>query len=195
MLGTGVDVAYPTRHAPLFERIVDGGGALLSQFPPGSPPKPWTFPVRNASIAALADACVVIEASAHSGALLTAAHASRMGRMVIARVGSAGCDRLVAEGALGARSTDDILALLEGGKAAPAPLPVDPLAARLLAALDQEPRELGDVAARAGIDTATAMALAIDLEIGGLAVRAVGGRYARVVAIAEAAGAALASVL
>src|SRR5947207_960184 len=84
-------------------------------------------------------------------------------------VGSGGCDALVGEAALAARSSSDILARIDGLPAAAPPLPDDPRAARLYDALDATPRDLSDVAARAGLRPDEALALAIDLELGGLA--------------------------
>jgi DNA processing protein len=180
VLGTGVDIAYPARHRSLFERVLSTGGTLLSQFPPGSPPRPWAFPVRNRVIAALGEACVVIEAGAGSGALHTACAARELGRPVIALLGAPGCDRLIAEGAVCARSVEDVLQVIDGERMKLAEVPMEPRAAQLFRVLDREPRDLGEAAARAGLDAATAMAVAIDLEVGGLIVRTAGGRYARV---------------
>lgn len=179
VLGTGIDVPYPAQHAPLFDQIVAAGGAVLSQFPPGAQPTRWSFPVRNRVIAALAEAVVVIEAAADSGSLYTAAAARELSRPVVALLGSPGCDALAGAGAKSARSADDILARIDGRAVAAPPLPGDPRARRLLEALDGTPRDLGDLAARAGLRTDEAMALAIDLELGGLAARAAGGRYLR----------------
>ncbi|MDQ3370837.1 MAG: DNA-protecting protein DprA, partial [Myxococcota bacterium] len=72
VLGTGVDVPYPRRHAPLFAQVVAHRGGLLSMLPDGTEPRPHTFPQRNGLIAALADAVVVVEADVRSGSLSTA---------------------------------------------------------------------------------------------------------------------------
>jgi DNA processing protein len=114
VLGTGVDVAYPARHAGLFDRIVASGGALASLLPDGTAPRRGTFPQRNPLIAALADVVVVVEADMRSGSLSTARAASRLGRPIVAYPGSPGCDRLLATGAAIAEAPDDVLAALEG---------------------------------------------------------------------------------
>jgi DNA processing protein len=189
VLGTGVDVSYPPQHAPLFDEVVARGGAVVSQFPVGAQPTRWSFPARNRIIAALGDAVVVVEASATSGALYTAAAARALGRPVIALLGSPGCDGLAADGALIARSVGDVLSRLDGAAVAEPPPPADPRARRLYDALDATPRDLGDVAARAGLRPDEAMALAIDLELGGLAARAAGGRYLRLTPQAPASAA------
>jgi DNA processing protein len=206
VLGTGIDLVYPTRHASLFQEVVARGGALLTQFPPGLPGYRPNFPARNKVIAALADTLVVIEAGEKSGSLSTAAAAKALGRRLIVLRGSAGCDRLASAGAEAVASAEAAIALLfgeavpsaepgvssraslanAGGErsvAEPAPgappLPTDPRALKLYEALDGTPRDLGEVAARAGVTATEALALAIDLELGGLAARAAGGRYLR----------------
>src|SRR5438067_7339497 len=67
VLGTGIDVAYPAKHLPLYTEIVASRGALVTQFPPGAQPHKGAFPTRNKIIAALAELVVVVEASAVSG--------------------------------------------------------------------------------------------------------------------------------
>ena len=66
VLGCGVDVVYPDRHVGLFAEIAASGG-LLSEFPPGTPPRGKQFPSRNRIVAALAEAVLVVEAQARSG--------------------------------------------------------------------------------------------------------------------------------
>ena len=70
VLGTGVDVPYPPEHGPLFDRIASAGGALVSEFPPGTPSTRHNFPRRNRTIAGLSHATVVVRASTNSGALI-----------------------------------------------------------------------------------------------------------------------------
>ncbi|MGI5863889.1 MAG: DNA-processing protein DprA [Myxococcales bacterium] len=84
VLGSGVDVVYPEEHRGLFREIVARGGALVSHFPPGTPAVPQNFRVRNRLIAALADAVLVVRASASSGALGTAKAALALGRPLFA---------------------------------------------------------------------------------------------------------------
>ncbi len=118
VLGTGVDVVYPARHAGLFERVMERG-ALMSPFEDGALPAPWRFPRRNPLIAALGDATIVVEASLRSGSLGTAAAARELGRPLWARPGSSGCDALLARGeAHAALSMEQVVAALSGRSAA-----------------------------------------------------------------------------
>lgn len=180
VLGTGVDVAYPERNAAMFEEIVASGGALVTQFAPGAQPRRHSFPVRNAVIAGLADVVVVVEAQPASGTTYTVRAMQALGRPVAALPGSHGTDALVVAGAaLAIGGAEDVLAILDGGKPAPPPLPEDPLAAKIYAALDDVPRDVGELAFRAGLAVGTCAAMVVDLELGGLAARAAGGRYLR----------------
>ena len=105
VLGCGVDICYPKQNYPLMRRMLENGGGVLSEFPPGAEPLPWHFPIRNRVISALADVVLVIEAKEKSGSLITADYALEQGKTVFALPGrttdatSRGCNRLIAQGA------------------------------------------------------------------------------------------------
>lgn len=82
VMGTGVDHIYPAANRPLAERIVESGGALLTQFFPHQTPRPWMFPARNVVMSGLSMATVVVEASETSGARIQARVALQHGRAV-----------------------------------------------------------------------------------------------------------------
>ena len=84
VLGCGIDVIYPPENGELFDRIARGAGAVVSEFPPGTQPLPNNFPRRNRTIAGLSDAIVVVRAALQSGALITANHAAKAGREILA---------------------------------------------------------------------------------------------------------------
>jgi DNA processing protein len=88
VLGSGHARLYPRAHAKLADRIVADGGAVVSEFVPDRPPRPYTFPRRNRLISGLADATVVVEAGAKSGALITADWALDQGRELFMLPGS-----------------------------------------------------------------------------------------------------------
>jgi DNA processing protein len=135
VLGSGIDVLYPQRHAALFDQIVAEGGALVSMFPRGMHPRAGTFIKRNALIAALADAVIVVEADVQSGSLSTALAARKQGRVVAAVPGSPGCAKLLASGAALVETGADALALLDGRPRYPAPLVLTGDAAKVRDAL------------------------------------------------------------
>ena len=80
VLGCGVDICYPKQNYPLMRRMLENGGGVLSEFPPGAEPLPWHFPIRNRVISALADVVLVIEAKEKSGSLITADYALEQGK-------------------------------------------------------------------------------------------------------------------
>jgi DNA processing protein len=129
VLGTGVDLIYPTAHTLLAEAIVAGGGALVSQFPDGTAPRRHNFPARNHTIASLADVVVVVEAAEGSGALITAEAALDLHKEVMAVPGSVfsplsvGTHGLLRDGAALVQNARDVLAVLKlGGEVLDDPL-------------------------------------------------------------------------
>lgn len=188
VIGSGVDdrSLYPRAHATLAKNILVGGGAIASEYPPGTPSMPYHFPERNRIIAALSRAVLVIEAPKKSGAMITARLALEMGRDVWAVPGaithpnSEGPNSLIRNGATPITCPDDIAAAL-GLAPQQAALPI-------LDACSPEERPILELLA-AGTDTADAIARALckpipavsalltGLELRG-AVRTVGGgRY------------------
>ena len=114
VLGCGVDVIYPSENRNLFTKIIDRG-AILSEFPMGSPPEGGHFPKRNRIISGLSIGVVVVQASMESGSLITASYALEQGREVFAvpgqvgAEGSRGTNQLIKEGAKLVESSEDIL--------------------------------------------------------------------------------------
>jgi DNA processing protein len=175
VLGCGIDVVYPERHARLFDQIaVDGG--LLSEYPAGSPVRPGCFPVRNRIVAGLAQAVVVVEARRSSGALITARRAVELGRQLIAVPGSAGTDELLAAGLASAAETGaEVLRRMAGevvpSRGAPAEM------APLLAVLGDRSDNAAGIAQRLGVSLPAALGVLAEAELSGWVRRLAGGRY------------------
>lgn len=114
VLGTGIDVNYPSQHRGLANDIVESG-AVVTEFPPGTEPAGEKFPKRNRIISGLSMAMLVTEAPSKSGALIAASFANHQGRDVLAVPGdvfsvlSAGCNALIRDGAAMARNSGDVL--------------------------------------------------------------------------------------
>jgi DNA processing protein len=185
VLGGGHGHFFPPRHRELGARIVAGGGAVVSPFAPDVVPQPWQFLARNAIIAALADAVVVVEAAARSGALNTAGHGADRGIPVLAFPGdvdrpkAAGCNALIRDGATLVRDADDVLAALPRPLAPPVRgetaerdvvLPHDadsPPVRRVLAALRDGPCDAATLADRIDLPPALLFPLLTELELSG----------------------------
>ena len=114
VLGCGVDICYPASNAALRRRIAERG-LILSEYEPGTPPRPYRFPQRNRIISGICEAVVIAEAGLSSGSLITAEYAAEQGRRVfavpgsISAPGSLGCNKLIQDGAELVAVIDDIL--------------------------------------------------------------------------------------
>lgn len=120
VLGCGVDTPYPPENRALMERIVSSG-AVISEYPPGTPPAAFHFPSRNRIISGMALGTLVVEAGLKSGSLITANCSLEQGREVFAIPGnisnynSMGTNKLIKDGAKIVMSIDDILDELSFG--------------------------------------------------------------------------------
>ncbi len=177
VLGSGVDRPYPRTHGPLQARIAREG-LILTEFPPGTRPRPHHFPRRNRILAALTEAVVVVEAAPGSGALLTVDHAQDLGRPVLAVPGSVeseqsrGTNALLRDGAHLVQDARDILDHLRWGIPAPDPAfhrdpahGLTPGEARITALLGSAPRPLEEILERTGLPPSRVLAALTELEI------------------------------
>lgn len=197
VLGAGVDVPYPPENLVLM-REIEGRGALLSQFPPGTLPAPWHFPERNRTLAGLALGVVVVEAPERSGALITASLAGELGREVFAVPGqitseaSRGSNGLIRDGATLVRYWHEIVQELPdqwrravrsppqpaGDDGGPSP---DSDEGRILALLTLEmPQHIEALIARGQASPARVAAALVTLELAGRARQLDGQRWVRV---------------
>ncbi len=185
VLGTGLDVVYPRRNEGLYQQIATEG-LLVSEFPPGSPPRREQFPQRNRVISGLSLGVLVVEAAVRSGSLITARFALEQGREVFAIPGSIhnpqarGCHRLIREGACLVESVEDIVqawvawlpAALEDLPAGSARAPSHPEhlsehEQRLLAALGFEPWPLDLLAQSLGMSVDKLLPGLLELQMEG----------------------------
>ena len=125
VLGSGVDEVYPSSNRALARSILAGGGALISEYPPGAGPRKWNFPARNRIVSGISRGVLVVEAPEKSGALITAGFALEHNRdLWVASAGVAGSEtgggpvfdrrgtaRLAEDGAEVVYSASDILGI------------------------------------------------------------------------------------
>lgn len=186
VLGTGIDVIYPRGNLRLFRRIAEHG-LVISEFPPGTPPKPENFPMRNRVISGLSLGSLIVEATTRSGSLITARLAAEQNREVFAvpgsifSAGAEGTHRLIQYGAKLVHDVDDILAELPGELrrtlTLEEPEPDSPLREVLAALTREEGVHVDTIAERAGGPVAEAL---LQLELGGWVRALPGARYVRV---------------
>jgi DNA processing protein len=206
VVGTGPDLVYPRKHRELAARI-EQGGALVSEFPPGTEARPGHFPRRNRVIAGLSLGTLVVEAGLQSGSLITARLAAEAGREVFALPGSIhnplakGCHRLIREGARLVETGAEIIealtpaaqaqgaglrARLEAADAPEASRPStgdrsqDPDYVSLLAALGDAPASLDELAQRTRLAPAALSSMLLLLELEGAVGPAVNGHWQRI---------------
>jgi len=199
VLGCGLDVDYPRENVGLKERIA-ASGAVLTEYPLGTEPRPGLFPVRNRIIAGLAKGVVVSEGSPRSGSLITADLAADFGRSVMAVPGPLtdrrreGPHRLIRQGAALVTSGREVAQELwpEADQVSPAPAPLfdqtsppgpdpagglEPKAAKVFGLLEAEPRHVDRLTRAAGISAGEIQVILLDLELMGLVRRLPGQMF------------------
>jgi DNA processing protein len=205
VMGTGLDMIYPSRHRALAQQILDTGGALVSELPLGSSSKAANFPQRNRIISGLSCGVLVVEAAIQSGSLITAKAAMQQSREVFAIPGSIhnplarGCHQLIRHGATLVETGQDIVDQLQGmlgyqreklatlqQKAAKKTEldekildSLSPAEQQLIHAMGYDPVNIDDLVERTGIAVGSVAAQMIGLEIKGY-VQQIGAGYQRV---------------
>ena len=201
VLGCGLDIDYPRENVRLKERIASSG-AVLSEYPLGTEPRPGLFPVRNRIIAGLVKGVVVSEGSPRSGSLITADLAADFGRSIMALPGPLtdrrreGPHRLIRQGAALVTSGEEVSQELwpEADRVAPASAPLfdqagpagpDPAAgletraAKVFGLLEDEPKHVDKLTRAAGYPAEEIQVILLDLELMGLARRLPGQMFIR----------------
>jgi DNA processing protein len=173
VLGCGIDRDYPAAHRELAERVAETG-LVVAEYAPGVEPAPWRFPARNRIIAGLAQATVVVEARAASGALITAELALEEGREVFAVPGeitstlSAGSNALLRVGATPLTQTSDVLASFGLEPDRPLPPDLSEAAAELLGLVREGAAGADELSQRTGLAADVAARTLVELELAGL---------------------------
>ena len=194
VMATGLNRVYPSRHHKLAHQIEETGGALVSEFPIGTPPMPKLFPRRNRIISGLSVGTLVVEAAIKSGSLITARQALEQGREVFAIPGSIhnalakGCHKLIREGAKLVETAEDILEELGSMVLASQSLHTAPPIietdqdheyADLLAAIATEPVPIDWLAEKTGYAVNALSSMLLMLELEGKIQALPGGLYFR----------------
>ena len=195
VIGTGIDLVYPRTNRALAEKLSEKG-AVVSEFPMGSPPEPKNFPIRNRIISGLSRGVVVVEATMNSGSLITASMALDQGRDVFAVPGSiysfksTGAHSLIKQGAKLVENADDILeefglgdrpaqqnSLFEGMDDSMPELSEPEK--RLYDLLGEYPMHIDDMVRQVEMDPGEVSSLLMSLELKGLVRQLVGKRFVR----------------
>jgi DNA processing protein len=185
VVGTGLDRVYPARHRALAHRIAESGG-LLSEFPPGTPPREYNFPRRNRLISGLSQGVLVVEATLRSGSLITARYAGEQGREVFAVPGSIhsplskGCHKLIREGAKLVETAGDVLEELRMAPPGLQRAGDEPISeGALLDALGGDPADVDTLVLRTGLPAQEVVAELTRLELAGDVASLPGARWQR----------------
>ena len=186
VIGTGADRLYPARNRELALQIAEHG-AIVSEFPLGTPVLAANFPRRNRIISGLSRGVLVVEAATESGSLITARLAGEQGREVFAIPGSIhspvarGCHRLIKQGAKLVETANDVLEELGEilQEAVPEQPPGDADESAILAALGHDPCTLDELVERTGAGADQLLGELLALELAGKLSSLPGNRYQR----------------
>lgn len=186
VVGTGLDKVYPAANRDLAHALAQQG-ALVSEFPLGTPPLAANFPRRNRLISGMSLGCLVVEASLQSGSLITARLALEQGRDVFAIPGSIhapqskGCHALLKQGAKLVESAQDVMEELGGMLIAPAPASGSAGSdAALFEHLGFDPVDVDTLSVRSGLTVSQLSAMLLTLELSGRVCVLPGGLYQRI---------------
>lgn len=187
VLGCGLDQIYPTSNVRLADKIIDGNGAIISEFPLGMPAMRYNFPIRNRIIAGLSLGVIVVEAALNSGSLLTATSAIDYNREVFAVPGpifsetSEGTNRLIKMGAKMTTTYKDVLdelAIEEKSNIQKSQeILADTKEEEILLKLLKEPISTDALVKKSKMDTSAVNSTLIQLEMKGKVVNLGGTRY------------------
>lgn len=185
VLGSGLDVIYPARHAGLAQQIIESGGAVISEFPPGTSPEAGHFPVRNRIVSGLTLGTLVVESGREGGSMITAKSALDQNREVFViphslenRAGI-GCNSLIKRGM--GKLVDSVVSILEeirfrypekiaevletAGKPAWTQLGLDEFSVRVCTLLEEGPDHLDSLAGKLNVPVHVLLKTMLELEM------------------------------
>lgn len=188
VLGNGLGYVHPPSHKKYVEKIIEKGGAFISEFPCDVPPMKFNFPRRNRIISGLSRGVLVVEAAEKSGALITAQYALDQNRDLFAVPGditklqSSGCNKLIQQGAKLVVEGNDILKEWQYTLASSVVevKPLNPDEHEIYQALSEEPRIPDELTQVTGFPSAKVLMLLTKLELDGKVRGLPGRRYERV---------------
>lgn len=193
VLGTGVDVAYPSSNQKLRGRITESG-TMISEFPMGTSPEPRNFPIRNRVISGLSRGVVIVEATKKSGSLITASSGLDQGREVFAVPGnvyslkSTGCHFLIKQGAKLVENPDDILEELgltcensfkSDNMKDPLQLPLDASEKHIYDMISDYPTHIDQITKNGQLEPAEASSILMRMELKGVIKQLPGKMFVR----------------
>jgi DNA processing protein len=187
VVGTGLDIVYPAVNRTLAHELAEKG-ALISEFPLGTPPRGSNFPRRNRIISGMSVGCLVVEAALQSGSLITARQALEQGREVFAIPGSIhsplskGCHALIKQGAKLVECAEDILDELGHPAVRTARQASEPKheESLLLRHLGHDVISIDSLSRRSGLTVETVSAMLLSFELDGVVASLPGGCYQRI---------------
>jgi len=183
VLANGIDTVYPATNQNLAKDILAKGGAIISEYEPGIEARDFQFLNRNRIVSGLSDAIIITEAAIHSGTMSTAAHALEQGREVFVVPGnitspsSAGCNKLIRQGACPITCADDVLEVIAPElltRQSLAPLGSTPLESKIIELIESGVRDGEELQIRTGTDISEFSQTLTLMEISG-SIRALGG--------------------
>ncbi len=190
VLGSGVDVVYPSSNTKLYEKIISSSGAVISEFPLGTKPQKFNFPFRNRIISGISLATIVVEAAEKSGSLITARLAAEQGRDVFSVPGnitskmSKGTNNLIKDGAIPITEPEDLFAYESAfsslfGKTKDHSAELNDEEKKILSVLENSSETIDGISTKAGIPAGEVLRIITYMEVKGFVKRA-GGRYLKI---------------
>lgn len=193
ILGSGIDIIYPSENKALFDKIIKSG-CVMSEFSPNTPPDKFNFPKRNRIISGISLGVLVVEATMNSGSLITAQYALEQNKEVFAVPGnitnalSQGTNSLIKKGAKLIQRTEDIIeellpqlkGMIKDNKSSTDRLEINHKEDAILKNLEDEPMHIDDIVRKTGLPPEELLTTLLGLELKGLIRQKEGKRFLKI---------------